>query len=326
MSKLPKKWEMTDKGNIVHSPKGVKELRSKVRYALNKYYGGIAQSMWRYDGFDHEMFEDMRVETSYTFPEKLLLKNGQCVWFKYDPTGQIYCLPLTFDGGINIFGTMNRWHPVPVGYEDTKAGTYPNEIEGIRNLDLSYDNSVIMRNDIYGGNDEGYITAMVDELVDNTLTMNQLQLIAKAPFVFNVTDDTINGAKNFYLAMAEDKPAIFVQNTTDKPYPVLESTNQKIDPALFELYDRFECQILEYIGFPCVPITKRAQQSVSEVQSNNDKIYARRMEKWQQRELACERINKMWGTDIHCVSVIDERLEQAEEALENDKERDFNDD
>lgn len=322
MSKLPKKWE-NDKGSYVHSPVGVKDLRNKVRYALNKYYGGIAQAMWRYDGMDAPVFEDMRLETAGTFPEKLLLKNGQCVWFKYEPTDQIYCLPLTFDGGINIFGTMNRWHPVPVGYDDMKRGTYDANIEAIRDLDLSYGDSVIMRNDIYGGNDEGYIHAMVDELVDNVLTMNQLQLIAKSPFVFNVTDDTINGAKNFFLAMAEDKPAIFVQNTGDKPYPVLESTQMKIDPALFELYDRFECQILEYIGFPCVPITKRAQQSVSEVQSNNDKIYARRMEKLRQRELACERINALWGTDLHCVSVIDERLEQAEKALENDKERDF---
>ena len=87
----------------------------------------------------------------------------------------------------------------------------------------------------------------------------------------------------------------------------------KIDPALFELFDRFECQILEYIGFPCVPITKRAQQSVSEVTENDDKIRVRRMEKLKQREKACERIKEIFGVDISVVSVIDEELEKEQE-------------
>ncbi len=95
-----------------------------------------------------------------------------------------------------------------------------------------------MQNDIFAGNDYAYIESMVNELVDNTLTMNQLQLIAKAPFVFNVTEDNLLSAKNFFLAMCEDRPAIFVNSFGDKPQPVLESTQMKIDPALFELFDR----------------------------------------------------------------------------------------
>ena len=170
--------------------------------------------------------------------------------------------------------------------------------------------SVVMRNDLFGGNDEQYIKAMVNELVDNTLTMNQLQLIAKAPFVFNVTEDNVLSAKNFFLAMCSDKPAIFTNSNGERTMPVMESTQMKIDPALFELYDRFECQILEYLGFPCVPITKRAQQTVSEVQSNADKIYARRMEKLNQRQKACERINAMFGTSLRCVSIVDELMKK----------------
>ena len=157
---------------------------------------------------------------------------------------------------------------------------------------------------------------MVAELVDNVLTMNQLQLIAKSPFVFNVTEDNMLTAKNFFLAMCEDRPAIFTNSNGERPMPVVESTQMMIDPALFELYDRFECQILEYIGFPCVPITKRAQQSVSEVQSNDSKIYVRRMEKLNQRIKACERINSMFGTDLSVVSVVDELTEYEEPETE----------
>ncbi len=299
-SKMNRSWERSR--NEVHSPVGVDELRRNVRFGLTRLYTGIAESMFRYDGMDHAKFQDMTVMSQDTVPEVFLFRNGQCVWF--ETAGQVHCLPLTMQGGVNIYGRMNSWHPVPVGWDETKRGQN-RTVDDIAMMDLSYDDSVVMRNDLFGGSDAPYIESMVAELVDNVLTMNQLQLIAKSPFVFNVTEDNMLTAKNFFLAMCEDRPAIFTNGNGERPMPVVESTQMRIDPALFELYDRFECQILEYIGFPCVPITKRAQQSVSEVQSNDAKIYVRRMEKLNQRIEACKRINAMFGTDLSVVSVVD---------------------
>lgn len=307
--RLNKSWEKTYLDEV-HSPEGVEELRKAVRFGLQKKYKGLAETMWRYEF--GEGFEDMQVMSQDTVPEVFLMKNGQCVWFRDDSTGQMHCLPLVMNGGVNMYGKMVSWSPVPIGWNDTLRGASPT-MTRIRDMKLNAENSVVMRNDLFGGNDEDYIDAMISELVDNTLTMNQLQLIAKAPFVFNVTEDNMISAKNFFLAMSTDRPAIFTNALGEKPMPVLESTQMKIDPALFELFDRFECQILEYIGFPCVPITKRAQQSVSEVTENDDKIRVRRMEKLKQREKACERIKEIFGVDISVVSVIDEELEKERE-------------
>ena len=309
----------------LHSPQGVAELRKAVKFGLRKKYIGIAESMWTYEGMDNPLFEDMQVMSQDTVPEVFLMKNGQCVWFKDDTTGQIHCLPLVMKGGVNMYGKMNTWCPVPVGYADKKnmtAAMGDPVFARFSAMNLTYDDSVVMKNDLFGGNDEEYVNAMIDELVDNTLTMNQLQLIAKCPFVFNVTSDNLLTAKNFFLAMSEDKPVIFTNALGDKALPTLEPTDHTIDPALFELFDRFECQILEYLGFPCVPITKRAQQSVSEVQSNDMKIYMRRQEKWNQREKACERINEMWGTDLHCISVIDDSMQVDANGTEDEDEPD----
>lgn len=306
-SKISKSWERTR--DEVHSPTGVKELRDSVKYGLTRKYIGMAESMFRYEGLDDPMLEDMQIMSQDTVPEVFLMRNGQCVWFKDDASDQIHCLPMVMDNAINMYGKPSAWYPVPVGWTDTTSPISRDAaIARIRNTRLDATNSVVMRNDLFGGNDMDYINAMVNELVDNTLTMNQLQLIAKCPFVFNVTEDNMLSAKNFLLAMSNDKPAIFINATGEKPLPVVESTQMKIDPALFELFDRFECQILEYIGFPCVPITKRAQQTVSEVQSNEAKIYMRRQEKWNQRQKACDRINEMFGTSLRCVSIIDEDM------------------
>lgn len=305
-SKINKSWERTRMDT--HSPVGVETLRRDVKWGLMRKYMGIAESMFRYDGLDDPRFEDMTIMSQDTVPEKFLMRNGECVWFDWH--GSIHCLPFVADNGINIYGRPSGWYPIPVGWTDDLRGTNA-DLTQMRDTRLDATNSVVMRNDLFSGNDYAYIEAMVNELVDNTMTMNQLQLIAKAPFVFNVTEDNLLSAKNFFLAMCTDKPAIFTNANGERPMPVLESTQMRIDPSLFELFDRFECQILEYIGFPCVPITKRAQQSVSEVQSNDAKIYIRRMEKLRQREMAVDRINRMFGTSLSVVSVIDE-LDEAE--------------
>lgn len=306
-AKINKSWER--ERMEIHSPKGVEELRNAVRFGLQKKYKGLAETMFRYEGMDDPRLQDMQVMSQDTVPEIFLLRNGQCVWFNDTVTGQVHCLPLVMANTINMYGKPSAWYPVPVGWNDTLTPTAKDSaMARIRNTRLDATTSVIMRNDLFGGNDETFIDAMVNELVDNTLTMNQLQLLAKSPFVFNVTEDNMLTAKNFFLAICNDKPAIFTNSLGDRPTPVIETTQVKIDPALFELFDRFECQILEYLGFPCVPITKRAQQTVSEVQSNDAKIYARRQEKWNQRQKACDRINELFGLNLRCVSVIDEDL------------------
>ena len=319
MSKINKHWENPKNKDGVHSPSGVIELRKSVKYGLQKKYKGMAESMYRWEF--PEGFEDMKVMSQNTMPEYVLMKNGQAVVFKDEPTGQFHILPYTFINGINMYGKPVEWNPMPIGWTDTLVGDRPASIERIRNLRLNAENSVILKNDLFGGNDEKYIDAMIDELVDNTLTMNQLQLIAKAPFVFNVTEDNLLSAQQFFLSMSQDKPAIFTNVLGDGVQPVLESTNAKIDPALFELFDRFECQILEYLGIECVPITKRAQQTVSEVQSNDDKIYLRRMEKLNQRQLACDRMKELWGIDVKVYSVLDERVtEEGDDDADNGRD------
>jgi hypothetical protein len=254
-----------------------------------------------------------------TVPEKFLYTNGQSVFFEY--RGQIQNLPFRMNSaGINLYGNPVEWSPVPVGWEEHKRGRNPIADE-IRDLKLDWSNSVIIRNDVFGSAEENYVNQMITELVDNTLTMNQLQLLAKSPFIFVVTEDNLMSAKNYFLALCSDKPGIFLNRDGERPIPSTEATHAPIDPALFELYDRFECQLLEYIGFPCVPITKRAQQSVAEVESHEMKIYARRQEKLRMREKAVERLNKMFGTNVKVVSVVDERKDIIMQMDDNGKVR-----
>jgi len=315
--KLVPSWERIR--SDIHSPPGVEELKKAVKAGLTRKYAGLIESMFRFE-YESDEFEDMRVMSQDTAPMKFLFRNGECVWFKDEKTRQIHCLPFVMSGGINIYGKMTSWYPVPVGYSDNQRGTYSEEVERIRQTLLTAETSVIMKNDLFGKGDFDYVDNMVNELVDNVLTMNQLQLLASMPFIFNVTEDNVLTAKNFFLALAEHRPAIFMNSLGDKVVNMIENLDVKIDPALFELFDRFECQLLESVGFPCVPITKRAQQSVSEVQSHDEMVYAKRQERYQLRKVACERISKMWNVKISVISILDEEFNKQEEDTQQEVE------
>jgi len=315
--KIYKPWE-TDK-EAVHSPAGVEQLRESITYGLTKKYIGIAESMWQYTGWEDEKLQDMQIMSLDTVPEKFMMNNGQCVIFEDKDTKQVHMLPFCYNGGINMYGNFVEWSPIPVGYNDTTDPGKNSTLDRIRKLQLSAKDSVIMRNDLFGGNDSSYIQSMVKELVDNNLTLNQLQLLAKSPFVFNTSLENQLSAQNFFLALSQDKPVVFTNSLGESVIPQTEATKSSIDPALFDLLDRWEANILEYIGFPCVPITKRAQQSVSEIGSNDEKITVKRIEKFNQRCKALDRANAMFGINLVCHSVIDEMM-NAMDTSDNDQD------
>lgn len=318
MKKVKFSWE---RGHLdeVHSPEGIKELKQVVKYGLIKQYTGINESQWEWKGFDNEQFRDMMLMSRGTMPEKLLNNNGTACVFKVGD--QIHILPWVDNGvGINQYGFPVAWHPMPTGWSELNKPS-SDLYELYSKMVLTEENSVIIRNDLFGTGDADMIERMVSLLVDNVLTANQLQLLASMPFVFNVTEDNVLTAKNFFLSICEHKPAIFTNAYGERAVPVVEKFDTKIDPSLFEIFDRFECVLLSYLGFPCVPITKRAQQSVSEVQSNDDKVMVRRAEKMKMRQIAADRINELFGTKLSVSNIVDEKREEMEADAKREQEQ-----
>lgn len=299
--------------NEVHSPVGVDQLRKVMRASLIKKYLSIAEAMFQYNMHEIPMFEDILQMSRDKVPERWLVGNGQEVVFEY--AGQLYILPVVMNGGINMCGEMASWSPVPVGWSEEKRGTNP-ELDRIRGLKLDWTNSVLWSNDIFGQGEVDVIEKYVDLLLDNMMTTNQLQLLAKAPFVFNVTEDQLLDAKNYFLALCSDRPAIF-RNTTGDKMDVIQQTGADIDPALLDLFRHWENLLLEQLGIPgSVQNTKRAQQSVDEINMAEDKTSLRRRDKLLQRQYAVDRINKLWGVGLTVLSVIDSQMDDREDEKE----------
>lgn len=299
----------------VHSPQGVEQLRQVMRAALIKKYISIDEAMFQYNMHDIPMFEDILSMSRDKVPERWLVGNGfQCV---FEFSGQLYILPAVMNGGINMCGEMASWSPVPVGWSEDRRGQNPT-LDRIRDLKLDWTNSVLWSNDIMGSGDLPAIEKFVDLLLDNIMTVNQLQLLAKCPFVFNVTEDQLMDAKNFYLALSNDKPVIF-RNSTGEKLDIVNETKSELDPAILDLFRHWENLLLEHLGIPgSVQNTKRAQQSVDEINMAEDKTSLRRRDKLTQRQYAVDRINKLWNIGLTVLSVIDSAQDDRQDEQEND--------
>ena len=308
-------WEK-ERGSI-HSPQGVKDLRRELKDALVRKYCGLAENMWKYNFEDFPQFEDMLLMTRDDQPEKTLMQNGIGVWFELN--GQWQFLPCVMNSEINIYGNPVGWSPIPVGYVDSIDRGKSAVRDSIRDMKLDATNSVLMKDNLYGRSDYSVICKAVDALVDNYLTINQLTLLAKSPYVFRVGPDNILDAKNFFLALAEDKPAIFKWNSVEELTAVTESTGVTIDTGLFDVLRQWENMLLEQLGIPGSQKTqKRAQQTVDEVNMGEDMTSLRRKEKYKYRKLAIDRLNQMAGTNVEVISVIDSEVDNKEMESEND--------
>ena len=301
----------------VHSPAGVRELKAELKAGLSRKYIAIGERMWQWD-FDERFADCMRMSYGYV-PEKWLMKNGRCRVVMDPRTEQLHILPSVGQGGINIYGNFNEFRVVPVG-----TGS---EVDFFRNLVLTDENSVEIRNDIFGGSDASFIEKMVDLMVDNVASINTLQLLAKSPFVFNTTEDNLLTCRNFYRELCEDRPAIFM-NRDGESLDFIEMVNAKIDPALLDLFGKWETLVLEQLGVPgSMSNSKRAQQSVDEVElfSGDDKNTIRRAEKLAMREQACERMRELWGVDVSVISLIDSVKDNRERGEDVKQEGDDDD-
>ena len=139
-----------------------------------------------------------------------------------------------------------------------------------------------------------------------------------------MTQDNLLTAKNVFLAMSERRPVVFQNSDGEDTPPETIVANVKIDPTLLELFDRWECVLLETIGLDCVPITKRAQQTVSEVESNNDKIRLVREGKLRMRVKAAERIQEMFGGTVSVKCLVND-WDKEEKEITMNKEVSYDD-
>jgi hypothetical protein len=262
--------------------------------------------MFKWDLSDPAL-QAMQDMSQGTAPERWLYEKGQTIAVMIGD--DLHFLPAVGEG-VNMYGQPQRWRVQPDAvngylYETLIGKTWTSE------------DSVVVRNASDRSADMPFMTTIARQLADCDLSINQMQLLAGTPVAFAVDESNVLTARNVYMAMAERVPAVFMSPYGQDSEPKVMDLGKRLDPAVFDVWDHWMSEGLSYLGIPTVEITKRAQQTVGEIESGTDKAMARRAEKLRMREWACERARKVFGVEM---SVSLTEIGETEEVEEDDSD------
>lgn len=231
--------------------------------------------------------------------EMMIFFTGACCWFE-DPVLGLMCLPVSGGWKLNEIGKPTEWYVHGLGQSYTR---YLNE-----------GNSVIMFND-------DACTIPFQHVMYNVNFMCDIDKVSKQnintqfqPFVFYTEDATTRNAdvkKSFIHAFKE---FIYIRKKRGKDKMAkedigMEVFNTQVDFKVKEYMDaskEYENRILTYLGYKNVNIEKRERLLTGEISANDMIIQDNYTNCLNERKLAIEKVNEMFGTNI---SVEPQKLE-----------------
>ena len=216
--------------------------------------------------------------------EKFLYEYGQVIFYDNKTFGKV-CLPCSPTGALNIYS-----EPVSVIVNSYLIHDTVMLTDGVRILN----NDLVISTDFYI---RQYAEKMAE--VEYAIDINVKQ--QKFPFFVETDKKNEYTMKQVFKQKDEGQPYIYANkklgigettvHTLSVPYVV-----DKLHEYKFEL----EREILTFLGLNNT-IEKEERLLVDEINSNNDFIERNVEIMYKNRQYACERINKIFGTNIRVV-------------------------
>lgn len=255
-------------------------MKEELIAGLRSQYFNIATNVYKWN--------NMPDEIPIRYPERWLYENGMCVFLEIPEAGYA-CLPV-MTGSIenNLYGEPAKWKAVAVG-----------KYSGIvSDLKLDDKNSVLIRNDFQYRATKPYVEVLIKQLVNVELTM-RLNINAQKNPVWGITsEESALRDKNAFIEFYECEPIQFHQSMSAESLEFFNSGIKYIGNELADTYNVYDYRIMSYLGIDNANVDKKERMLVSEVESKSDKIMMIRNARLEQRKIACEKINEIFGLDI----------------------------
>ncbi len=217
------------------------------------------------------------------FLELTLFEDGAGVYFNDDVLGNLF-LQATLDGRLNVYREPKL----------TKAYAVTGYLK-----DLNDTNSVIIHNNMLHTNsvEACKMFAMRLANIDRTIDVNINA--QKTPVLIKSGENERLSMVNLYQQYDGGMPFIFGsdQLNTDN-ITALRTDAPFVAPQLYELKTNIWNEALTYLGISNVNITKRERLVSDEVNRSQGGSIASKFSRLHERQVAVEKINKMFGTNI----------------------------
>lgn len=250
-----------------------------------RYYLARLQSMFKYDGLPDTV--------PAKWLENYLLVNGSCVWVK---------------NGDDLVVTRAGIGGEPdVYYIPTKcivANPYMNQKDGNRTYTRDVD-CVLMVNDTYAQGILPLLKKYCMMLVENDITMNMADIMSRASVILTAVDDqTRQSAELFIKHVIEGKLDVigespFLAGNQDKSISINQITGANGTLTnLIEYHQYLKASLYNELGLQSNYNMKRESINSGESQLNEDMLHPLIDDMLRERQIALEKVNAMFGTNI----------------------------
>ena len=216
--------------------------------------------------------------------EKYLFLEGQCMFYKNDLLG--FMVVKCVGEGLNEYDEPTYLRPVATNLMD--SNTYKNGVECvmIKNNDISY--PTCATTEMYA-----LKLAEISRAIDININAQ------KTPILIKCSNKQLLTLKNVYRQWDGNEPVIFADKSLDIDNLDILNTSAPV------VFDRLQLQkhqtlneYLTFLGINNANMDKKERLVASEVDANNDHVESSLNAMLKSRELACKRINEIFGTNI----------------------------
>ena len=232
--------------------------------------------------------------------EKQLYEHGECFFYKHKAMGFI-CLPCYDTNQMNIYGEYDQGIVM--------------SMNGLINDTVNYkkDGVHIWNNDLREAT-RGYILDYSQKMTQTELAIKMNIHQQKFPYFITCNKKNELSWKNMYQKIALGEPAIFHSDAiTLNDIQVMPTLAPYVADKLNEYRFELEREILTFLGVNN-NFEKKERVVVDEVNSNNEFIERNIEIQLKNRQMACDKINAMYGLNVKVIKVSqmveDEMMEQ----------------
>lgn len=261
---------------------------------LTKYYQMLALNRYKWENLPNG------IESRYI--EQMLYDNGECAMFDHPDLG-LCVMRSSSRENLNIYGEPTKLSLT--GFNEHRT-VMMDECVRILNNDLGLPT---LQNIVY------YARRMAE--IDDIIMQNLRQ--QRVPYLFATDENNSFSMKSLYDRMYQGEPAIFIDKEMLKGEPenimVIPTTTPYLVDKLQIQKQEMERELLTFLGINNT-LEKKERLLVDETNSNNQFIKMASDIGYKQRQLACQKMNEMFGLNV----IVKETQDELQSEVMNDGE------
>lgn len=215
--------------------------------------------------------------------EQTLITQGACAFFKDDVLGYL-CLPVVLNGKLDVYGNPYNFMAISdTGY----------------NKKLDVDSGVIIYNNYLRLPNIAEIHYYADRLYEYDRIIDVNVKAQKTPVLIKCDKNELLSMENIYQKYEGNQPVIYGKKSlNDDNITVLKTDAPYVGDKVYALKRNIWNEALTQLGIPNTDTTKRERMIKDEVISSQGAVIATRNSPEKMRQLACDKINEMFGLNI----------------------------